>query len=296
MKIEKIFEEVRQNRFSMHTRIDPGDGAMQVRVDGDWTVVSDSGTLGIFSGKQKSRKTFIMSCFVASALKGEAVGEFHLKFKDGEHILWIDTEQMKNRFLTVQRRIFEMAEIYDDLPNYEAISLKRYSAGERMGVIAMILDEYARENKKIGLIVIDGIADICENFMDNGSSKETVNQISAWQDIFQCQIWCAIHVNKSDHNIRGFLGTELQNKCDFHVQIVKEKDIDTHSTVHCKDSRYNSFHPFRVEQARDGKLDIPFQGMNFRDDYPTPVKNNFDITQQLPAGTRLLTTSEQQDF
>ena len=65
-----------------------------------------------------------------------------------------------------------------------------------------------------------------------------------WTDKFQIHIHTVLHLNKSDDNARGHVGTELNNKAETVLQVSRSKTDDTVSEVCAAMIRAAEFDPF----------------------------------------------------
>lgn len=255
-EFKDLIDEVMQSRFSVKTDIPDDISNFKVFVKDEYYPVGSEGCLGLWTGRQKSRKTFALNCAIASALMGEPVGPFSYE-PNGGLILHFDTEQPRNRFLITQRRLHALAhsDFQTDFDRYYSFNLRRYNHKTRVAIINYFIKMFVREKQKIDLIVIDGVVDLCENFMENTAAQETAQELMTWGDMTDASIYSVLHMNKMGGEVRGHLGTELSNKVDFVLGVEKKKDDDVYSKVFCKDSRYFPFPSFDIYQTREGMLD-----------------------------------------
>lgn len=251
----EIINDVWRGRFSVKTPLPDDTSNFKIFVEEEWYSVGSPGCLGLFTGRQKSRKTFALSCVVASAITGEEVGPFKYE-NNGGLILWFDTEQPKGRFLITQHRIHKLAGVASDCEHYLAFSLRKYNVEDRLFIIGWYIDYLTTKGQKIDLIVIDGVVDLCENMMESSMSQKTAQSLMTWADTTGASIFTVLHLNKNGGEVRGHLGTELGNKADFTLAVQKKHDEDIHSTISCKDSRYYPFKSFELYQDKDGMLNM----------------------------------------
>jgi hypothetical protein len=64
------------------------------------------------------------------------------------------------------------------------------------------------------LVIIDGIRDLVNDINDGVLAQEVMEELLHLATEKECCIACVLHQNKSgeDHNLRGWIGTELMNK------------------------------------------------------------------------------------
>lgn len=175
------------------------------------------------TGKAKVGKTFLMT------LLNEAVlmkGEFKLlqsylpKGKDG--ILYIDTEQSDYHILLILKRIKDVVESRIEklyMFNFDALDVQ-----ERK--------EYTKEliynTPDIGLVVIDGIADLIYDTNDIRESSQMVSDLRKWATEKDVHIVNVLHQNPSQSDkMRGHLGTILTNKSETVIQISSSKENES---------------------------------------------------------------------
>ena len=64
------------------------------------------------------------------------------------------------------------------------------------------------------LVIVDGIRDLVNDINDGVLAQEVMEELMHLATEHNCCIVCVLHQNKSgeDHNLRGWIGTELMNK------------------------------------------------------------------------------------
>jgi len=205
--------------------------------------VGTKDNISLFKGAKKSRKTFAISA-IASAVAGNCQ-IMHFKSMLGQkgRVLYIDTEQGRYDCKKVVHREVEMSGM--DIEQFKKqvtfISLRRYGPSERKDII-----EYAikRHEKNIDLVIIDGIRDLMVNVNDAEESGEIVTSLMAWSSDYNIHIISVLHENKSNQNSRGHLGTELDNKSESIVRVVKAENDENYSSIEAENMRGLSFDPF----------------------------------------------------
>ncbi|WP_169921755.1 AAA family ATPase [Spirosoma rigui] len=242
-------------------RIDPPDYAamserLRVRPDEDippppvcLSVLSSGhsstfGTIGNFSviiGKAKSRKTFTTTIALAAASKRDVIlNRFAGSFdNDKQTVLYFDTEQGRYHVLKVVKRICRLAgqENPDHLLVY---SLRSLPTAQRLGFIQW----HIYNTPNLGLVVIDGIRDTVEDINDNAEATERVGDLLRWTEQRGIHILTVIHMNKGNDQIRGTIGTELQNKAETVVSVTVDpanKDISIVKAEYCRDKEFEPF-------------------------------------------------------
>jgi hypothetical protein len=256
-ELSQIVKEVMESRFSVTQHVEKDICNFDLFVKDEYYPVGSEGCIGLWTGRQKSRKTFALNCTIASAVKGSDVGPFRYK-PNGGIIVHFDTEQPRNRYLISQRNLYKIGglDLSYDRDRYFSFNLRKYDWGTRTAIINQILLHFIAEKIKIDLICIDGVVDICENFNENVAASKTSQDIMTWSDRTQASIYGVLHTNKTGGEVRGHLGTELSNKTDFTIEVRKKNDDDVFSQVLSKDSRYFPFKSFEIYQDKTGMIDL----------------------------------------
>ncbi len=76
-----------------------------------------------------------------------------------------------------------------------------------------LLTEAVRRSKP-DLVIVDGIRDLVNDINDGVLAQEVMEELLQLATQEECCIVCVLHQNKNseDHNLRGWIGTELMNK------------------------------------------------------------------------------------
>lgn len=215
-----------------------------VKVNG--TTIATLGNFSASTGKPKSKKTFNVSAIVASALSGKEVLRYKATLPPTKRrILYIDTEQSKCHCHKVLERILRLAGLPTDKENdnIEFFVLREYSPDQRRDIINWAL----REEKNIGLVVIDGIRDLIHDINSPSESLDIINELMRWSSYYELHIHTVLHLNKGDDNTRGHIGTELNNKAETVLQISKSLENGNVSEVRAMHIRDKEFMPFAFE-------------------------------------------------
>lgn len=204
------------------------------------------GTYGNFSFVQappKSKKTFFISLLSAVYMKGhiETFGGDLRGYSNGKHLIHFDTEQGNFHAQMVFRRPLEMTTI--DASKYHTYALRQLDFKERVQFIEWYLYDKL-EGKDIGLVIIDGVADLCSDVNNIEESNAVVQKLMKWSKELNCHIVTVIHSNFGSDKPTGHLGSFLEKKTETQIQLelnTVNKDL---VTVSCKRSRNASFETF----------------------------------------------------
>lgn len=190
-------------------------------------------------GKQKSRKTTILTAIIASALKGQEVCGF--LYNQSGPILWCDTEQPDLYFWMTQWRIVVQAEGMTD--NLHAYRLRSLSTDERRKAI-----DYLVAKIKPSVIVIDGVADLIKSVNNEEECKAFTDEWLMPKAGNGTTVFPVLHLNKSDGAMSGWLGTVLGRKSDGTLQVEQVDDFSVE--VSMRDARAERPPAFRLYTDR----------------------------------------------
>ena len=156
------------------------------------------GTYGNFSFIQappKSMKTFFVSLLGSAFCNPN--GDFTKgmsSFRGNKHFVHFDTEQGDWHSQRVFKRIEWMNKGLN-LDFYHTFALRKIGYKDRIDFIQYYLDCMREEGREIGLIVIDGIADLVSDANNLEESNLIVQKVMAWSTVYNCHIVTVIHSN-----------------------------------------------------------------------------------------------------
>lgn len=207
------------------------------------------GDLITITGAAKSRKSALGSSMVASALGGVEVLGFTLDNATGRDIAYIDTEQTEAEHYKVQSRVYSQAGIGKDPNNYFAFTVGEESRINMLAFIAYLV----KKHPNLGVLFIDGIVDLCEDYNDLKKASELVGFIKKIANKNNILIINVLHNARSTGDARGHLGTELINKSKAVIQVTKDQESGD-STVNFKYLREQSPDDFDFTHDSNGNL------------------------------------------
>ena len=213
------------------------------------------GTYGNFSFVQappKSMKTFFVS------LLGSAFcypNGSHTKgmdsFRNDRHFVHFDTEQGEWHAQRVFKRL-QWMNFAENLDFYHTFALRKISYRSRIDFIEYYLECMREEGKEIGLVVIDGVADLVSDANNLEESSAIVQKIMAWTTIYNCHIVTVIHSNNGSDKPTGHLGSFLEKKTETQIQLSRDENKLGAITVSCKRSRNTPFEQFDFKLDEEG--------------------------------------------
>jgi len=263
-KEDDLMKRVWATKFDYNAPITEEDAILGRWEKGNPYKVGGYGQIGVIVGEQKSGKTFVLRHLVASALAGgRQMLTFSLKLRPMQNILFFDTEQSEFFFKLTQKDMQDLAGVCNPA-GYYAFHLRKFGKADRLTALKNIAEQIGN----VGLIIIDGVVDLCPDFMDSKHSEQTVQELMTLSDETKAMVLTVLHVTKKDGFMRGHLGTELQNKCDFAFTVEQEKDSGRYK-VKCRESRFAPWPPLTfTRDPHTGRARL--EGVRADDDWNTP--------------------------
>jgi hypothetical protein len=200
-----------------------------------------TGNFIMINGKAKSGKTFFIGSIVASCLNNSLqLGNIKGCMPEGRrNVLYFDTEQSKFHINRSIKRICTLAG-NENPGNLFAYGIRSLSTEERINFIVDKLHSL----QDYSLVIVDGVRDLLEDGIndESGATKitELFMQASEKKD---CCILLVLHQNKTNDKARGHIGTELINKAETVISVVKD-DKTNIFTVSSQESRDVTFDDF----------------------------------------------------
>ena len=210
--------------------------------------VCSRGNISAIVGESKSRKTFLTSALVASAIA------FPYRDRDGfetvasnfdRRVVWLDTEQGEHHVRKVINRINHISgaqrvgRVVDD--RVEFYSLREYSPKERMAVLVDSIHLNAPD-----IVVIDGISDLMHNTNDLEESDRVVGEIMRLSTLYNCHIMCVLHTNPGSDKARGHVGSALQRKAETVIFVHRVGEASIVEPQFCRNEPFERF-AFKVD-------------------------------------------------
>ena len=165
------------------------------------------------TGKAKSGKTFVTSMLMACCQAGDVLS-FHRETDAPLKLLWYDTEQSDESTQDIlMNRILRMTGITTtnctNYTNVDVFNVRAVAWKERRSLLKEAVSHYDPD-----LVIVDGIRDLVNDINDGILAQEVLEELMHLATKKNCCIVCVLHQNKGseDHNLRGWIGTELMNK------------------------------------------------------------------------------------
>ena len=223
------------------------------------TPIGTYGNFSFISAPPKHKKTFLVSLLSAAYLGGDSK-RFTGKIKghrNGKCILHFDTEQGKFHAQKVFKRPLDMSKL--DNQCYRTYGLRARTFKERIDII----DFAIRQFDNVGLIIIDGIADLVSDVNNIDEANAVVQKLMYWTEVYNCHIITVIHTNWGSTKPTGHLGSALQKKCETEIHLERNEFDNTIIDVKCKSSRSRAFDNFSffvndysLPEVTDNDIDV----------------------------------------
>lgn len=205
------------------------------------TVFGSYGDFSCLVGASKSMKTFLKCALVACYIGGNSNRYFsEIKGHDttGKYILDIDTEQSPYHTQRAAKRI--MAMVGSDYEFYKPFSLREMNAKTRLEFIDWLVRE-SEYSGNIGLMSIDGAADLMDNVNDLEAANKITQYFMEWTANQNCHLITILHRNFGGAKPTGHLGSSILKKAET-VAFVERKDgISRITPEYTRNSPFEAF-------------------------------------------------------
>lgn len=196
------------------------------------------GTYGNFScivGASKSKKTFLKSMIMASYIGGNTT-EYSPSIKSHRDrdcfIIDIDTEQSAFHAQNVFKRVMRMVG-RDEYEFYRPFALRPYEPKQRLEFIEWLLYESDMKDN-IGLVGIDGLADLVDDFNDLKESQKAIQKIMKWTDDKQFHLTTILHSNYGSAKAVGHIGSSVLKKAETVCSVTNNETHVTATFTHTR--------------------------------------------------------------
>jgi RecA/RadA recombinase len=228
--------------------------------------VCSRGNISAICGEAKSKKTFLASALVASAMAmpSKRIDNFANVDKNMDmRVLWIDTEQGEMHVRRVVDRISEMtgAKLGGVIaePRLTTLLMRELAPMERYN---LLVDAIYHNIKVLpfDLIVIDGIADLQRNTNDLEESDALVGALMRLSTQTNTHIICVLHTNPGTDKARGHLGSSLQRKAESVIFVHRVGECSIVEPQFCRNEPFERFAFTISERGIPQLCDLPNEG------------------------------------
>ena len=192
-------------------------------------------------GASKSYKSFLKTSLLSCYIGGNAQDLFpdiqgH-NTKD-KFVIDIDTEQSNYHVHRATKRIIEM--VGTDYPYYRMFALRSITPKERVQFIEWLYNESEYRNQ-IGLMSIDGVADLLDNVNDLDKSNEVTQKLMSLTDLNHSAMITVLHRNYESDKPTGHLGSAILKKSETVVFVDKKDDVIDVKARYTRNIPFDSF-------------------------------------------------------
>ena len=231
----------------------PPDEIPLIEING--VPVATAGNHSLIVGKKKSRKTLFIVWLISRCPEA----------------MLFDTEQGKTHVWKAKDKIKRLSGL--DVPTFY---LRGKSPAERRAIIYGTLQNWPSRPK---IIVIDGIRDLLSNINDPDQATDLIVWLERLTLEFGVHVINVLHLNKTDGNARGHIGSELLNKAQTTIELELDEQAGV-TLVKCESSRDRPFENFAFTHGLDELPELcsmPIKGVVLTDDQKrTRLKHVFE--------------------
>lgn len=193
----------------------------------------------LIAGKKKSRKTLFIVYLISLYLKANKA--------NASKVILFDTEQGKSHVYALRMKIHQLCGLW-----VPVFYLRGQSPTDRMDFIEQTVKYWPNPPK---LIVIDGIRDLMSNINDPDESTNLIVWLERLTLLHNVGVLNILHLNKTDNNPRGHIGTELLNKalCTIEMELDEKNGC---TVVKCESARDKAFNTFAFTHDANGLPEV----------------------------------------
>ena len=229
--------EIQKHTFDI-TRVPAKDDGI-LFINGE--LVGSKGNIMAVTGKAKARKSVVATSIASACISGGTVLNIECRLKEGEKVVHIDTEQGYSDYYNSVIRILDSAGS-DGVPdNFVSIHERAFDSAQRLKSLEVIFEMH-----RPAVCIIDGVRDMLADFNSNEETDKVMSMLLRLSLEYNALIVCVIHVTKSHGNMRGALGTALEDKSETVIYVEKYEDRPDASSVKGQYCRHRDFEPFDI--------------------------------------------------
>jgi len=192
-------------------------------------VISTPGNITLITGESKSGKSGLIAALCADSLSTQNRFSHKIITKVAPqncYIVHIDTEHS----IPINTSIHNKIHMRSDrvlMDNLLSLNYRTLHPKEKIIKLKNTLELINNLEKRIHLIVIDGISDFVGSVNNEEDSNEAVAELERLARIYNCPVICVLHYNPNSKKARGHLGSQLHRKAESILHIGKGSDNST---------------------------------------------------------------------
>ncbi len=187
-------------------------------------------------GASKSRKTYVKKTLLARYIGGYSeslVKSINAHNNEGKVIIDNDTEQSLFHTQLGARQVLEMTGIRYD--KYMPYSMRSLEVEQRIGLIKWQLANI----ENIGIMFIDGVADLVKNVNDLDECNSVVQMLMTWSKDYNICIGTILHMNYGSTKATGHLGSAVTKKAETVISVVTDDGVTNISAQYTRNRPFN---------------------------------------------------------
>lgn len=207
-------------------------------IERDGMQIFSKGDFSILSGLPKSGKTFLCLAIAAAFFKDGGYLGFDFVGEKGT-MLWIDTEQGKNRAAQNGRRLNKILGLpeKENVDNFILLDFRELNCDDRKTQFQNAIVIY-----KPKFVILDGLADLIDDPNDQAKSNDVVSLLMQLSSQYNTHILAVVHYNSNNLNkARGHLGSEAERKCETAILCKAEEGITNCSYTYSRNKQAQNF-------------------------------------------------------
>jgi len=244
--------------------------APPVIIDIQGKTILTKGNYCTISGKPKAGKSAYIAGIIAGAITGKNMLGINTRIDAGKNIVHLDTEQGEYEYYQHINQVKKIAGINTIPGNLLSYRLRGIKAEQIRQALT-----YIAEDKKTGLIIIDGLLDTIIDFNDLHECRMITDILRDTTERNKIGIVCIIHQSKSTNYTIGHLGSFADRFSQSVIEVVKgEKEpVSTMQPVLLRSAQ--GFEPINIQYHLNN------QCWQLHESTPNEHKSNgLDITDQ----------------
>lgn len=217
------------------------------------------GDFSLLIGRAKSRKTalalYLASLAInpADSLMAEKRGFAGVRQMENQSVLYIDTEQGGYDSAMAANMIYQLSNVSEKI---KYVPIRPFSTEEKFELVEYLINEFT----ECPLVILDGVRDIATKGINDEETATKINDyLLRITQKYNRHIINILHQNKDkkDANARGHLGTELTNKSETTIEVVKSEQQKGISDIKCVQKRgYAEPEPLSITHGSGGVPEI----------------------------------------
>ena len=181
------------------------------------------GDIHLIQAQAKQGKSTLVTILVAVCRCGQ-LGPVEYALDHPSKVIVFDTEQFEGDSHSQLMMMHELGED-DNGTEIMMFNLRKLGFDERKEFI-----KQAIMRERPTFVIIDGIRDLIPDINDQVGCPMLVQELMQFASEVDCAILGVLHNNPSDGKARGWIGTELINKCAYSIELEKPGSVVTVKT------------------------------------------------------------------